>query len=614
MKAAALIGTLSVSLYTILLFAYTLTPAQTHHVVFEEIGEMAGALSYIHVVVPINISGLLQSVNNFRAKVAVLKANYVDHKKFANRLDYFGGWSATNHTKHALVLFRQQLSGLMDLMMTDADNLQSNIISLRNSLPQVAETPPGPLQASDLREKRNAALTILSGVFGTLMGWFTHRRLNNLRDQIGEVRDQQHRFLRIQQITLARLDDLETVLREVVLEMERSENTWVNYFALDHARVQLYFHTQKLTRALQAAHLRRLSVDLLDGKQLRHIFDTTSRKAQALQYQLMIRHPSDLFQIETSYMHDGRDVKLLLHVPMAPAESILRLFQLLPFPLPFTDSHFLMPDPANQILALSSGVDRLSVEMSVANLLSCHRINSAYLCERHGVLRRQLNTTCLGSLYIQDFNGAMTLCEMRIVEHTETVLQMQDNWYLVYSPIPFTGYVICLNNSNSEVFIKTGPNRIFVSPSCRMRLKHHVLISDFSLRLDSVIKHYEWDLDEIAFSPEERVLSERWLKILGTENVGRSTLHSIRQEIAAERRSSTWIYLFSLMGTLIAVIFAVAGSYVLWVRYSTTLKTRILHVLMRTLPEPVLNLLQPPQPDAAPAPAPQQQPLLEPAQ
>ena len=80
MKAAALIGTLSVSLYTILLLAYTLTPAQTHHVVFEEIGEMAGALSYIHVVVPINISGLLQSVNNFRAKVAGLKANYVDHK------------------------------------------------------------------------------------------------------------------------------------------------------------------------------------------------------------------------------------------------------------------------------------------------------------------------------------------------------------------------------------------------------------------------------------------------------------------------------------------------------------------------------------------------------
>ncbi len=169
--------------------------------------------------------------------------------------------------------------------------------------------------------------------------------------------------------------------------MERSETTWVNYFALDHARLQLNFHLQKLTRALQAAHLRRLYVNLLDGKQLRHIFDTAARKAKTHHYQLMLCHPSNLFQIEMSYVHNGHDVNLILHVPMAPADSILRLFQLHPFPLPFTESHFLMPDPANQILAISTGVDRLSVEMSVANLMSCHRINSAYLCERHGIMR-----------------------------------------------------------------------------------------------------------------------------------------------------------------------------------------------------------------------------------
>ncbi len=152
----------------------------------------------------------------------------------------------------------------MDLMITDADNLQSSLISLRTYLPRVDEPPSGLTQAYDLREKRSAALligsTILSGVFGTLMGWFTHRRLNNLCDQIGEVRNQQHRLLQIQQVTLARLDDLETVLREVVQEMEQSETTWVNYFALDHARIQLHFHLQKLTRVLQAAHLPWLSI------------------------------------------------------------------------------------------------------------------------------------------------------------------------------------------------------------------------------------------------------------------------------------------------------------------------------------------------------------------
>jgi hypothetical protein len=33
------------------------------------------------------------------------------------------------------------------------------------------------------------------------------------------------------------------------VEMERSENTWVNYFALDHARIQLHFHLKSLYEA-----------------------------------------------------------------------------------------------------------------------------------------------------------------------------------------------------------------------------------------------------------------------------------------------------------------------------------------------------------------------------
>jgi hypothetical protein len=243
--------------------------------------------------------------------------------------------------------------------------------------------------------------------------------------------------------------------------------------------------------------------------------------------------------------------------------------------------------------------------------MSCHRINSAYLCERHGVMRRELNSTCLGSLYMQDFVGATNLCEMRIFEQVETVLQLQDNWYLVYSPVAFTSYIICLNNSNSEVFMKTGPNRIYISPSCRMRLKDHMLVSDFSLRIDSTIKHYEWDLDEIAFSPEERTLSSRWLEILDSESVGRSTLNSIRQDIAMERRSSSWVYLFSILGALAATILAVIIAYIVYVHYFVTLKKQVVNILLRTLPQPIVNLIRQPQvPVVDPLPPPQHQLLL----
>jgi hypothetical protein len=47
----------------------------THHIVFEEIGEMAGALSYIHAVIPVNISGLDRAARTFRSQVASLRQN-----------------------------------------------------------------------------------------------------------------------------------------------------------------------------------------------------------------------------------------------------------------------------------------------------------------------------------------------------------------------------------------------------------------------------------------------------------------------------------------------------------------------------------------------------------
>ena len=137
MKAAALIGALTVSLHTLFLFSLTFPTARTHHVVFEEIGQMAGALSYIHVVVPVNISGLLKSVADFRSKIVVLKTNYADTAVYTKRLQEYGGMNTNGLSKHLLFHFPRQILGLMDLLIKDADVLHTTILSLKSSLPQV---------------------------------------------------------------------------------------------------------------------------------------------------------------------------------------------------------------------------------------------------------------------------------------------------------------------------------------------------------------------------------------------------------------------------------------------------------------------------------------------
>jgi len=44
-------------------------------------------------------------------------------------------------------------------------------------------------------------------------------------------------------------------------------------------------------------------------------------------------------------------------------------------------------------------------QLFAVDLLGCHGVNQVYLCEQSGVLKRNLNDTCLGSLYMQDLQG-----------------------------------------------------------------------------------------------------------------------------------------------------------------------------------------------------------------
>jgi hypothetical protein len=558
-----------------------------HHVVFEEIGEMAGALSYIHAVVPVNISGLSQAVDNFKTDVRSLEALY----KKTRQPTGLG----------ADMFFNQRILDLFALAAADADAMTANIRSLRETLP--AANTDGthlPHEDNEYRIKRRSPFTIIGGVIGTLMGWFTQRRLNNLRVRLDEVEDQQHRLLYVQAVQIQRIEEIENSLKSLYEMLKTSHSTWISYSSLDYSRDQLRANIQKLIRALQAAHHRRLSIDLLPSTTLKKLFDAAARKARSHHHQLLLRHPSDLLQIETSYVHDGSEVHLILHIPMAPSDSLMRLFQLRPFPLPFSDTHMLMPNPDNQILAISANADRFSIEMSAVHLLGCHRVNQVYMCERSGVLNRYLNDTCLGSLYMQDLEGATTLCEMAILPIGETVLQLQDNWYLVHSPVSLTSHIDCLNSSASEVFVRRGINRIHVSPSCRLHLTSHVLISNFAVTLDTVIKHYEWELERISFSEEEQAHTDEWLAAFEDTSI-RATLGQIRHSLSVEKRSVIWKYIFSLLGLVIFTTLSVILGYFVLTRYYLTLRHRVTQWVLHLLPESIRAMMTPPPPPEAAA-------------
>jgi predicted PurR-regulated permease PerM len=127
-----------------------------------------------------------------------------------------------------------------------------------------------------------------------------------------------------------------------------------------------------------------------------------------------------------------------------------------------------------------------------------------------------------------------------------------------------------------------------------------VLISNFAVQLDTIIKHYEWELDRISFSAEEQAHSDEWLAAFEETSI-RATLTQIRHSLAVEKRSSIWKYIFSLLGIAIFTTVSVILGYILFTRYYFTLRQRVIDWVMHILPESVRVLmpsLSPPEANA----------------
>ncbi len=193
-------------------------PTSTHHIIFKEIREMDGALSYIHSVIPVNISGVDPAYHTFHSQVASLRWHYnilqADIDKPLNPVPD----SKAKRTLVDNLHYQRRLSkDILSTTEAEADELLDVLTSLRGSLPRVNEAPTLAVSnPSSFRIKRGIGAILLQGIFGTLMGLYNCQKLSNVREQVETVAARQHRLLQIKAITLHRLDNLEHLMAKMM--------------------------------------------------------------------------------------------------------------------------------------------------------------------------------------------------------------------------------------------------------------------------------------------------------------------------------------------------------------------------------------------------------------
>jgi Baculovirus F protein len=548
-----------------------------HHIIFENIGQLASGVTYIHAHVPINFSAVEDQWQLYKGLLDRLDYTIRDLNTTAlkgKEMNHL--WiDDINRSKDTILQFLLQaeqmplvLEGVRASLPRPLNNEDQYLrdqeynFTIRkpslNMMGKVAKKIPAPLKLERTasptgyrinrhRIPRVPGLNLITGVIGTFMGIYNTMRINQLGEDLTHLKKAHNFLVDVVQDHSHKIETLQDTVTSMTKYLQRSSRISAAALATQLTRLEASLNAEmdKIIHAVQMAQLHRLSVDLLSSENLERMFKRLGKLADKQNNQLLITQPSDLFQLEVTYYCDGQDCHLLVHVPTIPQAGLLDLFQLHPFPLELDGNYSLIPIVKNNVLGLTTDNRKYHTQLSTTDLMDCLKVNQVYVCERHGVLIKELNSTCVGALYLQDFQGAQELCPIQVTPTQEIVFQMLGNWFLIFSPEPYTAEVFCGNGSRSRFFISEGVSKHHLSPGCQAEFQQHVLISNNAVRLDSDIMHFEWHWEDKFFNHNDVNELITGIQALHTSGTSQPTLNDLNH-LKLNRRSAL-SYLFQLL-------------------------------------------------------------------
>jgi hypothetical protein len=206
--------------------------------------------------------------------------------------------------------------------------------------------------------------------------------------------------------------------------------------------------------------------------------------------ELLITKPSDLLQIEVSYLHGNGNLTLVIHAPMVTADNKLNLYQYIPFPLSHSLGANVSITPLLNKDLIAVGKQHQYKILGQTDLAACTKMGQNFLCEGRSVLRTDMDDSCIGALFLHHLPGVLKHCQYQLGQTREHVFQTGPTQWLVSTPEKFSTVMQC-EKEHETIFINP-VSSISVKPGCKLFLKSHVIQPDTNLRQTLEIKQHSW--------------------------------------------------------------------------------------------------------------------------
>ena len=391
-----------------------------------------------------------------------------------------------------------------------------------------------------------AAVVAIGGILGTFMGIYNTWEIKLLKERLNES-DKNHNLLvhvtQRQEEQIGRITENMNAIVTLIQLMTASNPALI----AEQISAQISLLETRLTmatNAVQQLQHRRLAVDFLDTWQLDEMHKAVGEIAVERGYTLLPERISDYFQLEASYLRNGKDLLIMLHVPCIIHDQLLTIYKYIPLPFPIptmvqTDSttiadlinkragmvHEYNDDemdaltivPEAEMIAVSNS-DRFQI-LTQGDLAACNKRNKVYLCENHQVLHTDLTNSCLGSIYSNYDKGIKNNCKLIRKKLVETVYQLSPTNYLIFTPKPYKATIECKSGVNIPVFL-TQVYKLHVPEDCSIKLQSHSIQSDYNIRITPEPLDIPWSLDPMDLPADillDAAIIDNKMKTIDTE-------------------------------------------------------------------------------------------------
>ena len=162
-----------------------------------------------------------------------------------------------------------------------------------------------------------------------------------------------------------------------------------------------------------------------------------------------------------------------------------------------------------------------------------------------------LNSSCLGTIYSQDYENIKTVCPAKFLKTTEAFINIAPGEYLFYSSDPQTIQIQC--KSGTKHIAVQSSEKISLEDNCEIRSKQFVTRTGHIFHVESPIRKWpsNWNASGLLFNLDSVTLAAHVnnLKLIHNPATPARDLHQLMQ-----RKSDNNVWMTAVISILAIIL------------------------------------------------------------